>query len=364
MGDPLQFFSERLVPRPGRRRGILCNDLHNVHPRNALCYTAGVANGSRDIKAWYEAGHAPQVPKIVTGLRGTGKSAFLEDLYNDLRARGVARRRVRLIDAECATFRRCATGEQALSLILEGVPPEGRVYFLLREAASLPEPEQILAALAQNPDYEVVATASSRRLLQGPVRDIYGITPETYEVLPAPGIRSRSTEAECSRWNEILAKDILAHAHVMDVPTIVRLAGWLSDNLGTLISLRIISNAISSRYRMLSPHTVDGLLNALIAANLIEKAIRWDTEEEAPLATGYRFYFTDPELRRAQFGPAPYDETRRMALNRAWLWLRHESDEVFSASGSREVDFVTRNGNVHAYWHVDVDGDGAVVRLD
>lgn len=338
--------------------------MHSVHLPAGLCYTSGVANGSGDIRAWYEGVRGLPAPKVVTGLRGTGKSAFLDQFYSELRGRGVARRRVRLIDAESPAFRRCSTGEQALALILQGVPPEGRAHLLLREAAALPDPELVVATLARNPNHELIATSSSRRLLHGPIQTIFGLVPVHFEVFPAPGVRSRSPELDRTRWHEILAKDVLAHSHVMDVPTVLRLAGWLSDNLGTMISLRIIANAISSRHRTLSPHTIGGLLDALVDANLIVRAIRWDVQEDAPLATGYRFYFTDPDLRLAQFGPALYDETRRMALNRAWLWLRHESDEVFSASGSPEVDFVTRNGNVHAYWHVDVDGDGAVVRLD
>ena len=329
-----------------------------------MWYTRSVACNRRDIPRWYDEVSVLPVPKLISGLRGTGKSASLEYLYNKLRSRGVPRKRVLFVDSASLEYRRILTGEAVVTHILRQVAAEGEVHLFFSEATELADPEFVLATFARLTRFRIVATSSSRRLLTGNLRKIYHVEMLVFDVLPPAGRHKFSVEASRALWNEIFLKDVLANCHVLEVQMIDRVAGWLSDNLGDMISLRLIANAIAPAHRSISPHTIGSYLDALVDANLVCKAVRWDTEEDAPLSTGYRYYFSNPDLRLAQYGPAPWGERRRMALNRAWLWLRHEAEEVYSASGLPEVDFVTRNGNVHAYWHVDVDGDGAVVRLD
>ena len=135
-----------------------------------------------------------------------------------------------------------------------------------------------------------------------------------------------------------------------------RIAEWLSDHLGEPVSLRSISTAISPAKRILSPHTIEAYLSSFEDAHLVEKAVRWDTIEGAPQKTWYRYFFTDPELRLAYFGPAPDYEMHRMALNRAWLHLRHATDEVFCVSGEPGVDFISRTGDTYNRWRATSDG--------
>lgn len=322
-----------------------------------------MAHDIRDIQTWYDSIRDRHVPKVITGIRGTRKSLFLEELYNRFRARGIPRKRILLLDSESPEFRRCATGAEVVAGLRARIPTDGHVHLLFKEVAGLPDPEFVLASLIRNPDWDIIATSSSRHIVSGSLKSIYHVDVEAFDVLPPAELHTCSGDAARARWNEILVKDVLSNTRVVEVPVINRLAGWLSDNLGDMISLRLISNAISSRHRAISPHTIGTFLDMLVDANIIRKAVRWCTQEDAPLGTGYRYFFTDPDLRLAQFGPAPYGERRRMALNRAWLWLSHAEPEVFSSSGSPEVDFVTRNGKNRVYWHVDVDGDGAVVRM-
>ena len=328
-----------------------------------MCYTAFIVNDRENMRRWYEGVRGTRSPKIITGLRGIGKSAFLEELHGELRAQGVSRRRVVLLDSGSPRFRRLSTGAQVANHIAAALPKDGPVQLLVREAAGFPHPDYVMAFLARNPNWDVVATCSSRRLIGGALERVYGVPVDAYEVFPPAGRHAYSADAARARWNEIFLKDVLAQAHFMEVMLVDRVGCWLSDNIGDTISLRLIANAVSPGHRAISPHTVGSYLDALVDANIVCKASRWDTGEDAPLTTGYRYYFADPDLRLAHFGSAPVGERRRMALNRAWLWLRRQSDEVFSASGRPEVDFVTRTGETRAYWHVDVEDDGAVVRL-
>ena len=310
----------------------------------------------KDIFRWFESVRGLPGPKFITGLRGTGKSTFLLGLRRQLLNEGIPPERIVFVDTDNPALRRYSSHEQMLDYILGALPQSGKSYIFIREAAALPGPEVVIGTLAASNRREIFATSSSRRLLDKGLAGYFSRKFAHFEKLPPETNEPLSHAEAYARWNAIFLLDVLAPNRILEVSLAGRIAGWLSDNIGDATSLRTIALAISPKDRTLSPHTVEVYLAALEDAHLVEKAIRWDTAEESPQKTGYRYFFTDPRLRLAHFGPAPKNEARRMALNRAWLHLRHESDRVFSVSGTSDIDFVTRIGHTYRRWRVDDDG--------
>lgn len=315
------------------------------------------------VSSWFESVKELPVPKFITGLRGTGKTRFLLGFRDRLLAEGVPAGNLLFIDAEAPEMRAFATHEQMIEHVLSSLPSDGKSCVFIREAAALPDAEIVVGTLAASARRMVYATSSSRRLLGQGLARYFSTRLAHFKVLPADAASPYESAAAIARWNEIFLNDVLAPNRILEVSLSCRIAGWLSDNLGDPLSLRTISAAISPANRMLSPHTIDAYLSALEDANLVEKAMRWDTAEEAPQKTNYKYFFTDPWLRLARFGPAPAHEGWRMALNRAWLKLRHDNAEVFTASGTPGVHFVTHGGRSgFVRWRV-ADG-GALERVD
>ena len=313
-----------------------------------------------EISDWFESVRGLPVPKFITGLRGTGKTAFLLGLRDRLLAEGVPPGNLLFIDTEDPALRPFATHEQMLDHIFALLPCEGRAYIFIREAAALPGAEVVVGTLAASGRREVIATSSSRRLLEHGLARYFSSRLAHFVVLPPDVAEPYAPEPARARWNDIFLNDVLAPSRILEISLAGRIAGWLSDNLGDAMSLRSISAAISPARRFLSPHTVESYLAALEDAYLVEKVMRWDVPEDSPQKTGYRYFFTDPQLRLARFGPAPEDEPRRMALNRAWLRLRRNEDVVFAASGSSDTHFVSRKGDAYRRWRLATDG--ALVR--
>ena len=320
-----------------------------------LVYNMGMSK-AMDISNWFESVRRHPVPKFITGLRGTGKTVFLLRLRDKLLAEGVPPANILFVDTSDPALRQYATHEQMIDHILSSLPRKEKSYIFIREAAALPDAEVVIGTLAASLQLEIVATSSSRRLLDRGLARYFSSRLAHFEILPPDSGKPYAPEAAMSRWNEIFLHDVLAPKRILEVTLAGRIAGWLSDNLGDATSLRIIAAAISPAGRLLSPHTIESYLESLEDAHLVEKTIRWDIAEEAPQKTGYKYFFTDPQLRRARFGPAPTDEARRMALNLAWLRLSHSEDEVFTASGMPEVHFVTRSGRNYSRWQMTADG--------
>ena len=315
----------------------------------------------KGIFEWFESVRNRRTPKFITGLRGTGKTAFLMKLRDKLLDEGVPATRMMFIDTEDPSLRRFVTHEQMIDHILSTLPGGEQSYIFIREAAHMPGPEVVIGTLAAAGRRTIVATSSSRRLLNQGLAGYFSTRLSHFEVLPQVSHTPCDPDAAKARWNEIFLQDVLAPNRILEVALAGRILGWLSDNLGDPVSLRLVAAAISPAHRLLSPHTVESYLAALEDAHLVEKTLRWDTAEESPQKTGYKYFFTDPQLRRARYGAAPLDEGRRMALNLAWLHLRHVSDEVFTASGTKGVDFISRTGSEYARWHVRDDGSAEQV---
>lgn len=309
-----------------------------------------------DFQKWFDSVRGLPVPKFITGVRGTGKTSLLLSLRDRLLHEGLRPEAALYIDTADPVLRRYATHERMVNYILGALPSTGHVAILIREAAALPGPEVVIGTLAASGRREVFATSSSRRLLDQGLAGYFSTRLAHFEVLPEDGAEPYGAEAALARWNEIFLHDVLAPSRILEVSLAGRIAGWLSDNLGDPISLRTVAAAISPSRRILSPHTIEAYLASLEDAHLIEKVLRWDFAEEALQKTGYRYFFTDPRLRFARFGPAPTDEARRMALNRTWLRLRRAMGCVYVVSGLPEADFATFANGRPIYWRVNAMG--------
>lgn len=307
-------------------------------------------------ESWYRDVCGRPGPKFITGLRGIGKGAWLDRIAALLSARGVAAGRILRLDTSDPKWRQYATCDDLVDAIAALLPGKGKSYVLIREAAALHDAEVVIGALAATERFEVIATSSSRRLLEDGLARYFSNKIVHIELLPSAGRKCDSPMAARARWNEMFLYDVLAPNRIIDTYLVNRTAEWLSDHLGEPTSLRIISTAISPTKRILSPHTIEAYLAALEDAHLLEKTFRYDLDSAIVSARNYKYFFTDPELRLQHFGPAPKDEDRRMALNRAWLDLRREFGKVYCTDDVKGVDFVTETAGGVRRWRAAAKG--------
>lgn len=302
--------------------------------------------------------------KIVSGMRGAGKSVHLLEFRDILISEGVPASRILYLDAESQEIRRFTTCEQIINHVEKTLPRDGASFVLIREAGSLADAEITLGSLSASSRYEIYLTISSRQLFAGDLGKYLAGTQSILE-LPPPDLGSMTVEQAQARWNTIFINDVLKPQRILDVRLVCCVAGFLSDNLGDPISLRQIGAAVSPSGRLISPHTVETYLEALANAFLVEKVLRFDIAENSVQPTRYCYFFTSLALRNAQFGTAPDRETERVKLNQAWLLLRRRFWRVYIASGSSSVDFVSisRDGS-KSFWHIGESGPESIPQND
>ena len=271
--------------------------------------------------------------KIVSGIRGAGKTLHLLKFREMLLSEGVESSRILYLDADSPELRRCSTCEQVINFVENSLPHDGVSYILIREAGSLADAEIVLGTLSALSRCDIYLTLSTRHILTHGLGKYLAGAMSVLEI-PPPDLGPLTTEQGQALWYTIFVKDVLSPLRILDACLVSRIAGYLSDHLGDPISLRQVAMAVSPSGRLISPHTSAGYLEALADAHLIEKAIRFDLTEDAPQATRYCYFFTSLELRHAQFGSAPEHEAERINANKAWLQLRRNYGTVYIASGS------------------------------
>lgn len=290
--------------------------------------------------------------KLVTGPRGIGKSTQLMAFANRLLTSGVPSEKILFIDGESPLAYRLISSERTIAYISQRCPEADEVYVLIREGGAFPDIETTLGAMAANQRYNIFVSSSSRHMLtMGLGRYLQGRLAH-YECFP-PVLDKPSTNIR-HIWHEAMLYDVhIPIRQSFNMQILNSIACHLSDSIGDALSLRKISAAVSPKNCPLSPHTIDNYLTALCDAYLIVKCMRYDLAEECILKNQFRCYFAYPTMREELFGAAPSNELRRSRLNAAWLQLRREADDVFTAASAPEsVDFVTRIGENYRLWHV------------
>lgn len=305
---------------------------------------------------WLESVRGTSTVKVLTGLRGVGKSRLLSRWRDHLLATGVPEDHVVCVDAEEPILRHLGTHWDVLAYFRTQLPTEGTVYILLDEPAAFPDFEIVLESLRSKPNHDVYVTLSSRRLLEGPLASSKFNAIAHRELLPDVSLELSLADDLALRayWNEIMLRDVLSGGRSLDASLVERIAAHLSDNVGTALSLRTVAAAVSPEGHILSPNTITSYVDALSDSCLIERAYRLDEFSEVVLRTNYRIFFTDPRLRFHHFGPAPVDEERRQQLNYAWLELRRQFAKVYvPKEETPDYDFLAvRSGVIKRFKNV------------
>ena len=103
--------------------------------------------------------------KIVSGIRGAGKTLHLLKFREMLLSEGVESSRILYLDADSPELRRCSTCEQVINFVKNSLPHDGVSYILIREAGSLADAEIVLGTLSALSRYDIYLTLSTRHIL-------------------------------------------------------------------------------------------------------------------------------------------------------------------------------------------------------
>ncbi len=286
--------------------------------------------------AWLERRRDLDEIKLVSGVRGCGKTHLLDAYAARLTHAGVPSNHILRISLSQPSGSAIRTPDELVARVRNHMADDRRTYLLLDEVGDLPGVGRALDELFALKRHDIVATCSNRRpfaedalsslcsrvemtvpaFAELPFRDgmtferrlasrlRYSALPYTFQLREAP----HAVDVYLlGLWNTILVKDVLTCNRMTDVRLVECLLERLYDHLGEVESLRRISADITFEGLDVAPNTVLSYVTSFDDSLLMRRVPKFDAFLGETSRSGYRFYLADPALGRARFGGFPVE---------------------------------------------------------
>lgn len=332
--------------------------------------------------------------KIITGLRRSGKSYLLFELFRKhLLESGVPENRIIAIQLDKIWFRRLRDPEACFRYISERMTSNGMHYLLIDEVQLMTGFEELLNSYSGMPEVDVYVTGSNSRFLVTDVLTEFRGRGDEVRVFPLsisemaeafpdkpwerlwqeysyygglPQVVLTDDAAQKDRYLKSLfrttyLKDIIDRYHIVQTEQFSQLVDVVASSVGSLTNPRKLQDTFLSKGQKLSDNTIRQYLDYLQDAFLISEVKRYDIRGKQYIGSPYKYYFTDIGLRNARLNFRQYEETHIMEnviytelLRRGYAVDVGMVETVETTDGKREhkrveIDFVANRGSECCY---------------
>lgn len=323
--------------------------------------------------------------KMITGIRGSGKSTLFE-LYKDyLLQHGVKLECIISVNLEMAEFRNIKNSEQLYMYVKKQMMENQKNYILLDEVQRVENFQEAVDWLYTDKMVDLYITGSNTFLLSGELATLLSGRYVEIKMMPLsfkeycsafpdqnntsqlymnyltnssfPGTLELTRKQDIriyldGIYNTILMKDIVTRRKINEPALLERVVEFVFDNIGNPLSSNKIANTMTSNGRKISTPTVETYLAALCDSYILYKANRYDIKGKQYLVTGAKYYICDIGLRYYLLGTKPSD-VGHILENVVYLELLKRNYEVYIGKiGNAEVDFIAINAEGVAYYQV------------
>lgn len=342
------------------------------------------------IKAWRE----EKVIKVVTGIRRCGKSTLLRQYRDYLVSTGVSQEQIIFINFEELEYENLQDYHKLYSYITEKLVPDKYTYIFLDEIQKVDSFEKVVDSLYVKNMTDIYITGSNAYMLSGELATLLSGRYVEISMLPfsfAEYFRLHSGNsdeifAEYMRnggfpyiaqmdsakekadmylegiYNTIIVKDIEERQKrresdpnkrkISDLSLLKNIAKFLSSSVGSPISVKSISDYITSSGRKVSANTINDYVEALAEAFIFYPVERYDVVGKQTLKMNRKLYIVDLGIRNYLLPRRNYDLGFSLE-NIIYLELLRRGHKVnIGKVGTAEVDFVAEKDNRLHYYQV------------
>ena len=349
--------------------------------------------------------------KVITGLRRSGKSVLLFDLYrNYLLQDGIADNQIISIALDELTNARYRNPIELDSFIRSKITDKSKNYYVfideIQMVSELPNPYvvvdnasisfiDVVLGLMKMDNVDVYVTGSNSKMLSSDIitqfrdrGDEIMVHPlsfaefhenykgdkrsawqeyYTYGGMPvATTLESHEAKSHYLKnlFEQTYIKDVLERNNVSNEREIIEnLLDILASGIGSLTNPTRLSNTFKSERQLsIGSNTIDNYISYFSDAFLIQKVVRYDVKGKKYIKTPSKYYYSDPGLRNARLGFRQLEETHLMENIIYNDLIRRDMDvdvgvveyNTKDPDGKKirkqlEVDFVVNKGNNRFY---------------
>ncbi len=338
-----------------------------------------------------------EVIKVVTGIRRCGKSTLLAQYQDYLKRNGVAEEQIISINFEELEYEELLDYKKLHNYLKEHLAPGKTTYIFLDEVHKVEGYEKVVDSLYVKPNVDMYITGSNAYMLSGDLATLLTgryveikMLPLSFrEFLSLTGLEAEAGFAEYMQYggmpyiskmerttekaetylegiyNTVIVKDIEDRQRrkekapdkrkITDITLLKAIAKYLASVIGSPVSIRGITDYLTSNGRKVSPNTVDDYVEALTESFIFYPVERMDVVGKQILSVNKKYYMVDLGLRNHILPRRRYDLGFSIENIVYYELLRRGYKVQIGKSVSGEVDFVVQKQGEYAYYQVTAD---------
>lgn len=330
--------------------------------------------------------------KVITGIRRCGKSSLLTLFEEYLFNNNVSKDEIIRINFESFEFDEINEYRQLYIYIQNKIKSKNqRYYILLDEIQQVVSWEKAVNSLLVDYNVDIYITGSNAYLLSSELATYlagryveikmqplsfkeyldflnykvskndnkleiyfnqylkYGGLPTIIELLDNP----ETIEAFLyGIYNTVIMKDVIQRNEVRDVALLDSLIKFISSNIGSIISIKKISDYLTSSGRKTSSITIENYLKMLENAYILYSVKRYDLKGKQVLKTLGKYYIVDTGIRNQLTGLRNTDYGHILENIIYFELLRRGYDVTIGKSDKLEIDFIATKYDEKMYIQV------------
>lgn len=330
------------------------------------------------------------VIKVITGMRRTGKSTFLQMLIEQLLANGISESQILWINKESLEFDPIRNYLDLYRYVTGRFKAQSAANYLFVDEVQLIENwEKAIASFLSDRIADIYITGSNARLFSSELATLLSgryiectIYPLSFKEFllfrkktnldtelenefsmylkygGLPGIHVLEMKEEIvyqylnAIFNTILFKDVVSRNKIRDVGLLEKIVKFVFDNCGNITTAKGIVDYLKNQQIKVSTDTIISYLNYLQSAYLIKKTPHYDLKGKKQLDFNDKYYLGDIGLRHSLLGYKDRDISGLLE-NVVYLELLQRGYHVFiGKQNGREIDFVAEKTNERIYLQV------------
>ena len=338
-----------------------------------------------------------QVIKVVTGIRRCGKSTLLAQYQNRLLASGIAKEQLISINFEELEYEHLLDYRALYQYIKEQLCPGKMTYIFLDEIQKVPSFEKAVDSLYVKENTDLYITGSNAYLLSGDLATL--LTGRYVEISMLPlSFREYCEITDLSPdqafagylqnggmpyiaamdwtqekvdtylegiYNTVIIKDIEDRQSrkesdpekrkVRDIALLKTIARYLASVIGSPISVKSVTDYLTTGGRKISPNTVNDYMEALAESFIFYPVERFDIVGKQLLKANRKWYMVDLGLRSHILPRKNYDLGFSIENVVYFELLRRGYQVSIGKYAAAEVDFVAQRQGALTYFQVTAD---------
>lgn len=335
--------------------------------------------------------------KVVTGIRRCGKSVLLEQYQQKLLAEGVAPEQIISINFENLDYEPLKDYMELYRYLKERLCTDKMTYIFLDEVQEVPSFEKVVDSLSIKDQVDIYITGSNAymlsselaTLLSGRYTEIKMLPFSFREYIAQTGLPKEEAFAEFMKtggipyvaamnrtdekvdqylegiYNTVIVKDIEQRQlrkekegntrKITDIALLKNIARYLASVIGSPVSMKSITNYLTSSGRKISQNTVSDYVDALKESFIFYSVERFDIVGKQLLKINNKLYMVDMGIRNHILPRKRYDLGFTIE-NIVFLELMRRGYKInIGKYGTTEVDFVVQKEGVLTYYQVTAD---------